>query len=369
MISLGPADPCLHSLLGLLIDPGGARTMSLAQWDKTIRLARQARLLGVLAHRIQSRAGLLADVPECVLGHLYSATAYSAHRSQLLRIELTALADVLPAELPVVLLKGAAYLVQDLEVARGRLPGDVDLMVARNDLDRAEAALLGAGWEAEEIDAYGERYYREWSHELPPMRFPGHAVEVDLHHTITPVTGRLKPDTARLFADLQAVPGERFLVLHPLDQILHAAVHLFQDSDLSAQLRDLVDIDALIRAHVRSDEDWQELAARATRHQFDRPLWYVLRYCHAWLGTALPEDLPLIAPSASAVRLLDWIFPRCTLPRIPDQPPGFSRRIAARLALIRQQWLRLPPSLLLRHLGHKTWQSLRPRPAVQHKAG
>ncbi|MCB1941037.1 MAG: nucleotidyltransferase family protein, partial [Candidatus Accumulibacter sp.] len=166
MISLGPADPCLHSLLGLLIDPGGARTMSLAQWDKTIRLARQARLLGVLAHRIQSRAGLLADVPECVLGHLYSATAYSAHRSQLLRIELTALADVLPAELPVVLLKGAAYLVQDLEVARGRLPGDVDLMVARNDLDRAEAALLGAGWEAEEIDAYGERYYREWSHEL-----------------------------------------------------------------------------------------------------------------------------------------------------------------------------------------------------------
>jgi hypothetical protein len=366
MIALGPVDPCLHTLLALLIDPRRARGVSLADWDRIIRLARQSRLLGVLAQRIQSQAESLPAVPDCVLGHLRSATAYAQHRRQMLRMELAALASALPAELPVAVLKGSAYIVQGLELARGRLPNDVDLMVSRDDLDRAEAALLAAGWAAEVLDSYADRYYREWSHELPPMRFPGHLVEVDLHHTITPVTGRFRPDTATLFADLQPVGGQRFLVLHPLDQILHAAVHLFQDSELFANLRDLVDIDGLLRAHLQAPADWQALAARAHQHGLERPLWYALRYCRAWLATAVPADLPLAAPPATAIRLMDWIFPRCTLPRVPDGRPEMSRRLAALLGVIRYHWLRLPPGLLLRHLAHKSRQSLRLRPVAQH---
>jgi hypothetical protein len=365
MIAPATTDPCLHHLLGLLIDPRSAPDLSLADWDKTIRLARQARLLGVLAYRLQSPGEDPPPVPQCVLGHLRSATAYAAHRAQMLRMELAALACVLPADLPVTVLKGAAYLVQDLEIARGRLPNDVDLMVDRRDLARAEAALLQAGWVAETVDAYDERYYREWSHELPPMRFPGHPVEVDLHHMITPVTSRLKPDTASLFADLQPVSGQRFLVLQPFDQILHAALHLFQDSELLANLRDLVDIDGLIRARLHSPDDWLALAARARRHGLERPLWYALRYCRAWLATAVPDDLPLSAPPAAARRLMDWVLPRCTLPRVPDRSPELSRRIAGLLGTLRYQWLRMPPGMLLRHLGHKGLQSLRPPSALR----
>jgi hypothetical protein len=100
LIGLGPTDPCLQSLLGLLRDPRSVHGVSLADWDKIIRLARQARLLGVLAHRIQSQAECPEKVPDCVLGHLRSATAYSEHRVQMLRMELAALAKALPVELP-----------------------------------------------------------------------------------------------------------------------------------------------------------------------------------------------------------------------------------------------------------------------------
>lgn len=358
MIDLASLDRCLPGLLGLLIDPRRVESTSLADWDEIIRLARQAKLLGVLSYRIHAQAHLLPQVPECVLGHLRSAAAYSAHRVQMLRAELAALARALPTELAVVVLKGSAYIVQDLEVAHGRLPSDVDLMVARRDLDQAEAALLRAGWASEMADAYDQKFYREWSHELPPLRFPGHPVEVDLHHTITPIAGRLHPDMVRLFADLQSVPGQRFLVLHPFDQILHAAVHLFQDSELRAALRDLVDIDGLIRVHLRTEADWQSLAARAVHHGVDRPLWYALHYCRAWLATAGPEDLPLIAPPAIAVKAMDWIFPRTALPRLPDRPPGPARRVAGHLAAVRYYWLRLPPRLLVRHLAHKALRFL-----------
>jgi hypothetical protein len=42
--------------------------------------------------------------------------------------------------------------------------------VPRASLDAAERALVGAVWQMEALDPYDERYYRKWSHELPPMR-------------------------------------------------------------------------------------------------------------------------------------------------------------------------------------------------------
>ena len=101
----------------------------------------------------------------------------------MVRMELCALDQAIPLSRQVVLLKGAAYILQGLEFSRGRMPNDVDLLVRRSDLDETESSLLLAGWESETTDAYDQRYYREWSHELPPMRFPGHALEIDLHHT------------------------------------------------------------------------------------------------------------------------------------------------------------------------------------------
>jgi len=358
-----------YDLLRLLSDPGRVRDLQLSDWDTLIRLARRARLLGVLAHRIQAHAGHLAAVPDCVRGHLDSAIVYSAYRVHLLHMELAALARVLPADVRVAVLKGGAYVVQDLATARGRLPNDVDLLVSRDDLGCCEAALLAAGWQVEAVDDYADRYYREWSHELPPMRFPGHPLEVDVHHTISPVTGRLRPDRTLLFADLREVAGQRFLVLHPLDQILHAVIHLFQDSELVDNLRDLVDIDSLLRTYLQSPEDWLALTGRASRHGVERPLWYALHYCRRWLTTPVPDGLPLHPPPMAMARLMDWLYPRCTLPRLPERPPPIARRLAVRIGSARYHWLRMPPGLLLRHLGHKSAQALRWRSAVRDSTG
>jgi hypothetical protein len=268
-------------------------------------------------------------------------------------MELRALDAALPADAGVVLLKGAAYAAQALEFSRGRLPNDLDLLVRRSDLDRVEAALKAAGWESEAKNDYDERYYREWSHELPPMRKAGHALEVDLHHTIAPVTSRSRADDALLFRDLVALPGSRFFVLDPRDQILHAAIHLFQDTELDGRLRDLADIDGLIRRHLTDESDWAALLMRAERHRAARMLWYALHYCAAWLGTPVPAGLPLAPPPAAARRLMDWVLSRNCLPRLPDRAPDMAERMAAGVARVRYHCLRMPPGLLLRHLAHK----------------
>ena len=55
--------PAGRHLLPLLGDIRHVLRMSLADWDETLRLARQARLLGVIAHRIEREPELLAAVP------------------------------------------------------------------------------------------------------------------------------------------------------------------------------------------------------------------------------------------------------------------------------------------------------------------
>ena len=47
----------------------------------------------------------------------------------------------------VVLMKGTAYAAAGLKASEGRHIGDLDIMVAREDLAEVEATLLAAGWE------------------------------------------------------------------------------------------------------------------------------------------------------------------------------------------------------------------------------
>lgn len=352
--------PAGRQLLPLLRDPAHARGMRLADWDEPLRLARQARLLGQLGSRLQADQPTWDQIPQRVQGHLQAGINDAAYHAQLVHMELRDLERALPPDLPVALLKGAAYLLQDLPLARGRTPNDVDLLVRRADLDTAEQALKRAGWRMAVQSAYDERYYREWSHELPPLRYPGHPLEVDLHHSITPVTSRTRADDALLFADLRPIPNSRYRALGPLDQIIHAVIHLFQDSELNNELRGLLDLDGLLRQFLHSEQDWHALTERARGHHASRLLWYALHYCRTWLGTPVPERLELPAPPALTRTAFDWVFRRSTPPQLPDKRLTLTHRLARQAGQARYHYRRMPPTLLARHLLHKGWVALTP---------
>ena len=104
----------------------------------------------------------------------------------------------------------------ELPPSRGRLLSDVDLLVPRERLDSFEQTLLGHGWESVKLEEYDQRYYRTWMHELPPLSHPERGLEVDIHHTISPLTSRLSPDPARLIADSIPLADSRLRILQPV---------------------------------------------------------------------------------------------------------------------------------------------------------
>ncbi|MBK5913865.1 nucleotidyltransferase family protein [Rhodocyclus purpureus] len=329
------------------------------RWDRLLRLGRVSGLHARLAATNLDNPALTAVVRR----HLLSAQRMAAYRTQMLRAELFRLAPLVTDDFPVIVLKGAAYVLQQRRLSVGRFVSDVDLLVPRPQLRTMESRLLDAGWRAEKLEAYDERYYRDWSHETPPMRYPGSTLELDLHHALTPVTGSLAFDPASLFARSEAIPGTPFRALCAEDQVLHACVHCFHDGELDLRLREVVDIDGLLRAFAEAPGFSARLRQRAAELGLERPLWYGLHFAEAWLGCLPAHELKasLPPPGALARRSMDALVPLSMLPSDPDFPPPMRVAIARTLLRSRYQWLRMPPHLLFPHLLRKSWRRLRAR--------
>jgi hypothetical protein len=354
-------------LLDALRAPTVTRDWSERDWDIAVRTARLARLLAVLAQRIAD-AGVLPDLALPVQQQLTGALAESRYLTHMQRVELARVARVLvPLGITPVLLKGAAYVAQTLPIAAGRMPNDVDVLVAPEQLDAAENALRAAGWRFDEsLDDYDQRYYRRWSHELPPLRYHGFVLELDLHHAILPPTTRVSPPTALLLPQARTIAGQPFLALSPADQVLHIAAHVFIDSDCTSKLRDLVDLNTLLAHYAGAEPEFMAtLADRASVLQLSLALSYALAYVRAWfvhqpdqaeaLRRLSDANARAAAPSPTVLALAARTLP----PHHPDSEPGTAERWASRLLALRYHLWRMPLPLLAYHTAMKGWRALR----------
>ena len=343
-------------LLSVLRDPAYATGLEIEGWDTLLRVARRTRLLGRLAV-IMEETGLTSKVPAKVLDHFTAARVYVDQRQQAARWEINRiLAATQESGVPLVLLKGSAYILAGLPAARGRLLSDVDLLLPVASLEHVEKTLLGNGWTGVKLEEYDQRYYRTWMHELPPLRHPERGFEVDIHHTISPLTSRLNPDPEKLLRDSIPLADGRLRVLQPADMVLHSAVHLFYDGEFINGLRDLVDLSDLFGHFGTRAGFWDELVQRAREQDLQRPLFYAMRYTQGLLGAGIPDTAMASigngAPSRPILGLMDrlvsWVM-------VPDHPDFPQRRtaLARWLLYVRSHWLRMPPGLLLKHLARK----------------
>jgi hypothetical protein len=243
-----------------------------------------------------------------------------------------------PLDMPVVLLKGTAFVAAGLSAGVGRSIGDLDILVPRERIEEAEAALLAAGWEWVKPDPYDDAYYRRWMHELPPLIHRERDRMIDVHHTILPLTARVTPDAAGLIADSQRLENG-LRILNANDMLCHAAAHLFADGDLAGGLRNLWDVHCLIE-----EFGTDGLEARAEHHGLSREVHRVARQSHELYGTAIPE-------SWRVWDSLDPLYQRRLLARDGWGRP--SRKLTRLAFYIRSHWLRMPPLMLARHLYTK----------------
>ncbi len=325
-------------LVQALRDPDSVRT---CDWSALLTAARAEKLLGSLAFRLEGK-----PVPAKVETILDSARrdATQARTQALWETEMARRATA-HLGVPVILLKGAAFQAAGLEASVGRSVGDLDILVPRETIEAVEEALIAAGWERLKDDGgYDDLYYRRWMHELPPLIHRDRDRMIDVHHTILPPTARPTPDAAALIEDSVTLDNGLRL-LSPPDIIVHAAAHLFADGDLAGGLRNLWDIDRLLREFADDPAFWARLDEHAERHQLKRHVALALRL------SAQLFDTPVDPVLAGRRRLTDRLFAARLLAR---NSWGQEKRKLLRFAFyVRSHWLRMPPLMLARHLWMK----------------
>jgi hypothetical protein len=338
-----------------LREPRSLTSLTLKEWDLLIQESRRASMLGRI-HALLVESGSLENVPEAPRAHLKAAHVVAASQERLVRWEVYCIQRVLSEVEPgFVLLKGSAYILSGMPFARGRLQSDVDILVPKSRLDAVEKALLDNGWKHMKLEKYDQRFYRQWSHELPPLVHAERRTVLDVHHNILPVTGRLHPNASKLLQRVTTIEGTTYRRLCGADMVLHTAAHLFQDGDLHQGLRELADVDGLLRYFSAQHDFWDDLILRAPEMDLQRPLFYALRYCRSLLGTPIPDSVVSASKkwsqSESLTRVMDYLVSRAVAPH--RRHDGIGKSAAHWLMYVRSHWLRMPPTLLVQHLLHK----------------
>lgn len=349
----------LDMLSQLLVRSGTAPELSLEEWEIILGQARQSRLLGRLAQHFQSQ-GWLATVAQQPRHYLEGALRLIERQHHEVRWEVQCIRRALKGvPTPIVMLKGAAYFVAGLPPRDGRLFSDIDIMVRRDSLSEVEGALLRSGWVSEERDVYNQRYYRQWMHEIPPLRHVQRNTVIDVHHTITPPTSRYKVDGALLLEHIKAIDaGGDLFVLEPPDMVLHSAVHLFQEGEFGHGLRDLLDLKDLMEHFSTLPDFWPQLFERATQLDLEIPLFHALFHIQRLFNFTLPlqfeGSIARIAPIAPARVAMAWLL---KLALQPDHPTCDTRwtGLARWLLYVRSHFLRMPLYLVVPHLARKAW--------------
>lgn len=340
-------------------EPAAVSQYSLQQWDLLIRQLRVSNLIGSF-YELLLYLNLTDSIPEQVLWH-FSATLTICHKHKSSVLwEVEELQNTLGIRgIPVILLKGAAYVAADLKAHRGRLFSDIDILVPKHVLSDVEAILKKHGWQMTHLNDYDQKVYREWSHELPPMKHFKRQTLLDIHHTIIPPTAKPKPDASKLLHD--AVPISEFdeiYVLSPVDMVLHSAAHLFYDGELDHGLRDLVDLHNMLNEFSEKDNDfWTKLIDRAIQQELTTPLFYALKYVHLLLAHPIPEDtlkrsLQFRPGNIISTHFMDVMFIRALQPdhySCSDRLTGFARWFL----YIRSHYIKMPMYLLIPHLVYK----------------
>jgi hypothetical protein len=327
------------------------------QWDLLIRQARAANMLARLCARFEQKQ-LLDKIPRQVKFHFTSARVSAQALERSICWEVHCLCKALAkSDIPLVLLKGAAYTYAHLPASLGRSYEDVDILVPKDELPTVERKLMLHGWVTTHTDSYDQRYYRQWMHELPPMRHVKRQSSLDVHHSILPETARLHPDPKKLFARAKLIDDNQLLfILSAPDMVLHSATHLFSDGELHNGLRDLTDLDLLLQEFSKKETFWLDLLDRAEEMELARPLYYALRYTSRILGTPIPKAIVAKSedyrPHRFKLLLMDFLFAHGLQPDHPTCRRSLTG-VARWMLYIRSHYLRMPLHLLIPHLIRK----------------
>lgn len=349
-------------LIQVLANPTQLANLSPQQWQDVLAESNICQLTGRLYYLLTQQK---LTAPEYVQWHLESADKIAKKQRQQAIREFFEVKNALPNfQSSLIFLKGAAYIAKNLPCSFGRTFSDIDILVKKADLPRIEKILKFSHWLKTEIEDYDEKYYRTWMHEIPPLRNVHRGTVLDVHHNILPATNKHSPNANAFNLDTVEVEfAGKVNTLDDFDLLIHSSVHLFTESEFHHGLRDISDIDMLLRhfQNKYTDQDYiTTLIARAKALGLYDYVRLAIRYAHFIFHTPLGKTKisELTCQKTLLGKLQDFCFINIFKPN-HSLCRDWRMSLAKHILYWRGHLIRMPLKLLIPHLTRKTWMSVK----------
>lgn len=330
--------------------------LSLQDWTQLVRVLRFKGLVASFYHRLQATNND-KYIPVQAISMFQSAVTFADAQQFQVQVQLRKLSKLFEQhDVTFVVLKGAAYVAGDTPNSRGRLMNDIDIIVHQEDLKKVENALIGVGWKAKDLDDYDDKYYRQWSHELPPYTHSADGVTLDIHHTfLPPVSGKLI--TIEPLFEKAVYTAYGVYCPTPEWMIFHSAVHLLDNDDVENGLRDLTDIFILLSAN--SGTIHKDVAALFVANGFNDELIYLAHLLAVFFN--YKGLIPYVDTKQQRLSVIQtWrlgVYVKALVPQVACIK-GSEYRVARLCSLVMGHLVKMPLSILVKHTLFKAWRGV-----------
>lgn len=347
MISQPPRTPAdlLFRLLrwdGPRVGPEELAALGMEGWQALVALAAERAVAPLLRQRLRE-AGLHTLAPRETQGLLEATYQVTALRTMRIYADLARIAR-LADDIPLALLKGPALAAPIYGNVALRTIGDLDLLVAEDQVGRLARRLEEGGYRPlEHADEAAVL-----PHHLPPYVNPSAACPVEIHWQLTRPDAPYAIPIAEIRGRLVrlSLPGCEALGLAPEDLLIYLAVHATYHHDLiGVGPRPLCDIAQLIAVRGAA-LDWEAIVERAARWRCGRGLALALALAADLVGAAVPppvltalgaEQIGADLRAAAGEQLLSTYAERAAMPA-PLATLGDDSGLTARIRLV---WRRI----------------------------
>ncbi len=353
---------CVQTILTDILTGSHFNSLSTSEWRDLILVARANSLLPRVASILLSDADNDFHIPPTAHAHLVASIRHETlfHNQVINEVKLVNAKISRALNNKLIVLKGAGYVIADSKAAKGRIFSDIDLLVLKDDIPKVERALHLFGFVSDTDSEYDQKYYREWAHEIPPLRHFQRGTVLDVHHNIIPVVSGRAPNIEFFFeSTIETEYGVE--VLRPAAMFLHSAIHLFFSEEFTNGFRDLSDLSLLLDEIVCDADEVNCLFELAQNTGFENELFLAFRYLERVFDRQIPAHIyqrfkqPL--PKGIRLGLNDFIFGKVLAAdhRLVDVK---FRGLAQWLAFVRGHLLKMPFNILVKHTVSKLWRSI-----------
>lgn len=242
------------------------------------------------------------------------------------------------AQIPVIVLKGAALLETVYKNIGLRYMSDIDLLIKKSDLALAKSILLEGGYQApnnldqQSLEIFGGEIYL-YKREL----FLDIHTDLAQYERFRPIFKVDASEEIWTKAKIHKRGEAQLRILDPVHQIIHLCLHHAINHSFAGLFR-FCDLRQTILAY-QGQIDWKDLIIKAKCYKIKTICYYALFLTQEMFGDILVEEkvLKALRPNKMQLFLINFFIGKDRILSLPDEEPG-AKKYIAQLFLMDNLW-------------------------------